>query len=454
VGRLRKSPGRKDLLTLEDAASLVGKKPSNISYLVQYKRIQRYDTEGRAVQRAPNGGLRVSKRELLGYVETRENRMRSRLMKLKIGDESIAFLGVPESERTKHVHRLHPYLGKFIPQLVGHFLKECFEEGQTVLDPFMGSGTTLVEASEIGLDSVGIDVSAFNAMISRVKLADYDVAAVEEEVMDIWRRTADYSSKELACEGQGLGPLGTRTSYLERWFAPRSLAEMRYYCSIIPEYEHQELLKVLLSRTARSCRLVHHYDLATPKEPVGGPYACYKHRGKTCHPLTTIIRRLKFYSLDTARRIGEFQRVRKPVSSLVLEGDSRTVDLRRELGSAPGFGRTGIDGVFTSPPYVGQIDYHEQHRYAFEIGPKLGGKGEEARRAYADGMVASLRNVAPCMRPGSPVLVVANDRFSLYPEIFDRAGMRVERRYERPVEDRTERDKSPYSESVFLARVV
>ena len=38
---------------------------------------------------------------------------------------------LPEKERTKHVHRLHPYLGKFIPQLVEIFLRKYFEQGQT-----------------------------------------------------------------------------------------------------------------------------------------------------------------------------------------------------------------------------------------------------------------------------------------------------------------------------------
>jgi DNA modification methylase len=41
-------------------------------------------------------------------------------------------------------YRLHPYLGKFIPQLVEWFLRRYFREGDWILDPFMGSGTTLV----------------------------------------------------------------------------------------------------------------------------------------------------------------------------------------------------------------------------------------------------------------------------------------------------------------------
>jgi hypothetical protein len=54
---------------------------------------------------------------------------------------------LPERERTKHVHRLHPYLGKFIPQLVEELLRRHVPAGGRVLDPFAGSGTTLVRPS-------------------------------------------------------------------------------------------------------------------------------------------------------------------------------------------------------------------------------------------------------------------------------------------------------------------
>ena len=62
---------------------------------------------------------------------------------VEILGNDLTFLGVREFERTKHVHRLHPYLGKFIPQLVEVFLRKYFKGGDTILDPFSGSGTTL-----------------------------------------------------------------------------------------------------------------------------------------------------------------------------------------------------------------------------------------------------------------------------------------------------------------------
>ena len=59
---------------------------------------------------------------------------------------------LPEILRTKHVHRLHPYMGKFIPQLVEIFLRKY--RPSLVYDPFCGSGTTLVEANTLRIYSI------------------------------------------------------------------------------------------------------------------------------------------------------------------------------------------------------------------------------------------------------------------------------------------------------------
>ena len=91
---------------------------------------------------------------------------------------------LPERERTKHVNRLHPYLGKFVPQLVEIFLRKYFDPGQTILDPFCGSGTTLIQANELGINSIGYDVSAFNVLLCRAKLQKYDLVKVQNEILD------------------------------------------------------------------------------------------------------------------------------------------------------------------------------------------------------------------------------------------------------------------------------
>src|SRR5215218_6279562 len=91
---------------------------------------------------------------------------------------------LPERVRTKHVHRLHPYLGKFIPQLVEALLARHLAGGARVLDPFAGSGTTLVQALESGLDAAGSDVAPFNCLLMRVKTHEYNPFVLESELRD------------------------------------------------------------------------------------------------------------------------------------------------------------------------------------------------------------------------------------------------------------------------------
>src|SRR5919109_3060019 len=98
---------------------------------------------------------------------------------------------LPERERTKHVHRLHPYLGKFIPQLVEVLLERYLPRGGRVLDPFAGSGTTLVQSLESGHEATGIDVAAFNCLLMRVKTARYNEFVLESEIREACARLGE-----------------------------------------------------------------------------------------------------------------------------------------------------------------------------------------------------------------------------------------------------------------------
>ncbi|MGH3134496.1 MAG: DNA methyltransferase, partial [Gaiellaceae bacterium] len=246
---------------------------------------------------------------------------------------------LPERERTKHVHRLHPYLGKFIPQLVEALLTRYVRPGGRVLDPFAGSGTTLVQALESGYDAVGVDVAAFNCLLTRVKTARYDLFRLEQDV-----READAGRGRARERPQG---------YVGEWFAPRASSELLRFGSLLRDYEHADVLRVVLARAARSARLTTHFDLEFPQAPQREPYWCHKHR-RTCRPVEEADKFLHRYLLDTLERVKTFQRVRdRTRDAQMLHGDARTVEL-----DGP------FDAVLTSPPYPGLIDYHEQHAYA------------------------------------------------------------------------------------------
>jgi hypothetical protein len=135
----------------------------------------------------------------------------------------------------------------------------------------------------------------------------------------------------------------------------------------------------------------------------------------------------------------------------VIHGDARELEL-------PG----SFDGVLTSPPYPGLIDYHEQHRYAYELlglddrrerelGAAQRGTSRAAIAEYVGGVTDVLRRCAASLAPDSPVVVVVNDRRDLYPEILRRSGLSLVERLERHVNRRTGRRAGEYFESVFVA---
>lgn len=362
---------------------------------------------------------------------------------------------LPENIRTKHVHRLHPYLGKYIPQLVEIFLRKYFKPGQTVLDPFSGSGTTLVQANELDIHSVGYDISAFNIVLARAKTKTYDLKKVRGEILDILERVHQATQNEaqqlsLWTDGKKGRRKEKVNEYLHAWYAPAALHELITYRDLISEYDDQDLLKVILSRAARSARLTTHFDLDFPKKPQTEPYWCYKH-SRTCTPTQDAYQFIKRYSLDTIKRIEEFAQQRTNATVQIFHDDSRKAQIPM------------IDGVMTSPPYVGLIDYHDQHRYAyellgledrsgFEIGPASGGSSQKAKRKYQEGIAEVFTNALKSMTKGGRLIVVAGDRHDLYGEIATMCDVNVEAVLQRHVNRRTGRRSGEFFESVFIWR--
>lgn len=193
-----------NLLTIQEASLFASKylnkiiTPSNISYLIQYGRVKKI---------GENGQTQIAKHDLIEYFEKAYHFTKQNEWKNKLGNDLnwvLSFDKYKEFETTKHVHRLHPYKGKFIPQLVEYFLDDhvdnfkkqtYFKKGDIVLDPFCGSGTTLVQASELEMNAIGIDISAFNSLISNVKLGTYDFKNLSLEINKITDKLNSFVKK-------------------------------------------------------------------------------------------------------------------------------------------------------------------------------------------------------------------------------------------------------------------
>jgi len=115
----------KKLINLKEASILASQylnrkvTISNISYLIQYGRIKKYGNDGNPL---------INIKELKDYYDSFSKEKEWRSILGKDINWSLSFSQFKEAERTKHVHRLHPYKGKFIPQLVEYFLDSHTDE--------------------------------------------------------------------------------------------------------------------------------------------------------------------------------------------------------------------------------------------------------------------------------------------------------------------------------------
>lgn len=518
-----------ELLTIKEASEWATQHTrktvttSNISYLIQYGRIKKI---------GDNGSTQVALKDLVNYYKS-YNGQRENSWKNQLGNDlnwALSFDQYKEAETTKHVHRLHPYKGKFIPQLVEYFLdnhtdnfktETYFKKGDIVLDPFSGSGTTMVQSCELGMNAIGIDVSVFNALIGNSKVTKYDLADIQNEINRISKalkafienshttefeakllqelyefnnkyfpattykynlRQGKINEKEYGAEKEKeFLPIYNKLvkqyniklrqdkvdNFLDKWYSQHIREEIEFVFSEIKKIKNintKKIVSVILSRTIRSCRATTHADLATLVEPITATYYCSKH-GKMCKPLFSIFKWWETYGKDTVKRLEQFDKLRTETFQTCLTGDSRTIDIFAELKKKnPAFAalaeKKKIKGIFSSPPYVGLIDYHEQHAYAYdlfgferkdelEIGPLFKGQGKEAKQSYIQGISDVLNNAKKYLANDYDIFLVANDKYNMYPTIAENAGMKIVNQFKRPVLNRTEKDKGAYSEIIF-----
>jgi DNA modification methylase len=329
-------------------------------------------------------------------------------------------------------HGLFPYRGKFHPQMIKGLLNSMgLRPGDSVLDPMMGSGTVLIEASQMGISSAGIDSSPFCRFMAAAKLSGLSISLKPlREALKHPSIIFKYFQKLAPADGAGNG--NGRGYYSDSLF---SSAENKAPSGQMPDFmKSEEIYDFLLLAYLDSAG----YSLRSTRKP-------------PLEQFTAILERYVFV-------VDKFQKAAvsfgvELAKSDCIQGDARSMPF--ENGS--------FDGIVFSPPYSFAIDYLENDLYHLNyLGTDVsalresmvGLRGKNKRQKfenYQTDMAQVIRESSRVLRPGKICSIVVgtnNNQIGnllgiapeevrgiddLLIEFADDSGLKLVRRIERQI---------------------
>ena len=256
--------------------------------------------------------------------------------------EDSVRLGRKRQATRYSVHGLHEYKGKFNPQVVKVLLNIfAIKPGHHVLDPFCGSGTTLVECAQLGVTGCGIDLNPLAIFLANAKLRALSTSV--EKLRDIHAQLAT----GLKQAGQQTSQVGDdlRGRYLRSWFDPDTLQIVEFVGTEIRKIAG-EVAPVFL---ALASDLLREYSLQDPRD-----LRC--RRRKSPLPNTPFIDAFLANCTRAIERIEAAQTVlgtNLPLGRAILR-DVATI--------APNDLQAPCDAAITSPPYAMALPYIDTQR--------------------------------------------------------------------------------------------
>ena len=253
-------------------------------------------------------------------------------------------------------HGLHEYRGKFNPQVVraiGNLLK--WEPEQWVLDPFCGSGTTLLEAAHIGWNAIGTDMNPLAVLIANAKLTAFNTspAVLSRESEALTDRIAEGSN---GADWQDHLP---EPDYLARWFPEKVLRQLRAILLAISDTHPkplQDVFRVVLSDVCREVSFQDPGDLRIRrrKDSADNYPAIEMFLASLSVKIRSIIRARKYIH----PKKGTVQQ------AIISDTRDSVHAIRSLLGNN---GREFVDGAITSPPYATAMPYLDTQRLSLAL---------------------------------------------------------------------------------------
>ncbi|HUT57440.1 MAG TPA: DNA methyltransferase [Phycisphaerae bacterium] len=296
------------------------------------------------------------------------------------------------SEEDRPIHGWYRFVLSFPPHLVRAFLEKFgISAGQTVLDPFCGTGTTLVECKKLGISSVGVEANPFPAFASEVKT---DWSVEPNALLEHAQRIAELTKRRMASvgltdeNGFGLTGLGkpTRNRSVRLLKLPEEAEKLLLTGSISPIPLHKTLTLLRTMRKHSDPRFHRCELLALAKALVSsignlhfGPEVGVGRLKEDC-PV------VRPWLANVATMVNDITKLRhrNRVRTRIFCTDSRVSfgDLKR----------ASVDAVITSPPYPNEKDYTRTTRLESVLLEFIRTKGD--LRAFKENLLRSnTRNV-------------------------------------------------------------
>jgi hypothetical protein len=287
-------------------------------------------------------------------------------------------------------HNLHPWPAKFIPQIPAAVIAACSEPGDRVLDPFVGCGTTAVEALRAGRSVVATDINPLAVLITQAKSAP--PASSERERMAAW--SAKLRPVRVSNDLLDAAPPIPNITY---WFDPEVIAQLSFLRRAIDEFgTSTAFLRVVFSAIINA---VSHQESETRYRRVERDIRA-----------SDVIDRFQKRLTRALLMAAEFEAAVPPgdVTARVACCDARGLDDAADGASC--------DLAVFSPPYPNAFDYHLYHRFRLfwlghdprqlkhsEIGAHL---RYQTQDDWRQDMRESFAEVAALLRPEALCVVI------------------------------------------------